>query len=457
MRLTATLPFAAVAAAIVIPDTKDPNAWADFLPSRENVEDSIDSFVSKLKKDFDSFTTNVEDVISSAGESLTSTLQSVLSDDELNPLGGRDHHRKHENQTIYEIIKESEHTSKFAAIVDEHESVVKLLNSTKANYTLFVPINEAFEHIPDHPDHKPSKEFVEALLKYHIGAGLYPAGRILLTHTLPTTLEEAWLYDEPQRLRTRVGLGGVSVNFYDKIIAANFFAKNGVIHGVRHILVPPPGVPKILSLFPSKFSTLLLGAEKSHFTEYIKNLGYKLKGITVFAPSNTAFERLGPGANAFLFNTEKGLKYLKALLKYHVVANQTLYSDAFYKGKDDGKGTEEVKLWNDDEPVEEQGLKHYHVDLPSLLGERNIAVDTTRWGGFIDVKVNGYIHVAIQDVVTKNGVIHVVDNVLLPHRAPGDHGPHHPGSGEVSVEDLVEILEPYVDEEEKEESEWTDL
>ena len=51
---------------------------------------------------------------------------------------------------------------------------------------------------------------------------------------------------------------------------------------------------------------------------------------TLFAPSNFAFKLLGPKINAFLFSSY-GLKYLEALLKYHVVSDQTLYSDAYYK------------------------------------------------------------------------------------------------------------------------------
>lgn len=444
MRLSATVPFAAAAAAIVIPDL---SSWADFVPTQDDVRESIGGFVSDVKGNLDSLASGFEDVITSAGDTLESVFQGEAS-----PFGGHHggHHRHGENLTIYELIKENDYTSKFAAIVDEHKDIVKLLNSTKANYTLFVPINAAFEHIPDHPDHKPSKEFVEALLKYHIGVGLYPAGRILATHTLPTALDEDELGGEPQRLRVRVGLTGVRVNFYDKVVGADYFAKNGVIHAVRNILVPPPRVGRLLSLFPSKFSTLLLAMEKTNFVEFIHAI--PSTGSTVFAPSNTAFDRLGPGANAFLFNSEKGLKYLKALLKYHIVVNETLYSDALYIDKSEGKSAP-VDILTDDEP-EANGLRHYHVDLPSLLKEKNISVDITRWGGFIDVKVNGYVHVAVQDGIARNGAVQVVDHVLLPHRSPGKGAVQ----GEVDVEELKQILEPFIEEsDESTDEEWTDL
>ncbi|KAM0270418.1 hypothetical protein ACHAQH_009453 [Verticillium albo-atrum] len=435
MKFILILPFAAIAAGIVVPSTNDLKDWQGFLPTKESVASTVDSFKDEAKH----FANNVEDAMSYAGDKLDSFASSIehAFDEEANALGG--HHHDTSNLTIYELISKSDYTTKFLHLVNEHESIVKLLNSTKANYTLFVPFDEAFEHIPDHHDKKPSKEFVEGLLKYHIGLGLYPASRILATHTIPTALEEPWLGDRPQRLRTRVGLTGIRVNFYDKVVAANLWAKNGVILGVNRILVPPPMVGRELSLFPSKFSTLLLAYEKTDFVDFIHHV--EMKGSTVFAPSNAAFDRLGPGANAFLFNSEKGLKYLKALLKYHIVANETLYSDHYYKH---GRSEEEVAVDGD---VEAEGIKHYHVDLPSLLDEKSIAVDISRWGGFIDLKVNGYIHVSVSDAVAKNGVVHVVDSVLLPHRKPG-------GDSQVDVEELKDMLAPFVEEAE---DEWNEL
>ena len=106
------------------------------------------------------------------------------------------------------------------------------------------------------------------------------------------------------------------------------FGTNGVIHGVDSILVPPPNVVDIISFLPGEFSTLELGLTKTGLLEPLNDTSTHVGG-TVFAPSNFAFEKLGPRINGFLFS-KFGLKYLKALLEYHVVANQTLYSDAYY-------------------------------------------------------------------------------------------------------------------------------
>lgn len=72
----------------------------------------------------------------------------------------------------------------------------------------------------------------------------------------------------------------------------------------------------------------------------------------MFAPSNFAFQKLPAKITAFLFSSY-GLKYLKALLKYHVVANQTLYSDAYYAA--DSVGDKAIP----------KGI--FHVSLPCEL------------------------------------------------------------------------------------------
>lgn len=52
----------------------------------------------------------------------------------------------------------------------------------------------------------------------------------------------------------------------------------------------------------------------------------------------------------------------------------------------------------------------------------------------------------MQDGIAKDGVIQVVGNVLIPPKKPGSKGAEYTG-GEISVEDLIERLDPYVEEE----------
>ncbi|KAI1764397.1 FAS1 domain-containing protein [Hypoxylon sp. FL1150] len=477
---TALLPLVAVASAVVIPDEatakqlvleaehkaeKTESSWWDILPTGDDVLSSAEDLLADTLDAAERQAGKLNDLLRKIEVDASSEISDFFSSSEPSVSGGHGHHGHHghhgpphkTNLTIYESIKASNYTKKFAALVDDFPDLVKKLNSTKdGNVTAFVPSDRAFEKIPHHgKDHKPPKEFVEKIIEYHILPGLYPAGRVLARHTLPTALKEEELGGRPQRIRVSKGFFSLKLNFYSKIIFPNLFTANGVLHGVDSILVPPPPVERLISLFPSKFSTLELAAEKTGFNHHHHhhsgddgdddNDDEKLTGLTVFAPTNFAFQKLGPRANAFLFNTEKGLGYLRALLAYHVVANETLYSDEFY-GK---KKEDDLSFFDEEESGEVDAEtvkpKYVHLDLPTLLGDKHIAVDISRWFGFIKIRLNGHVDVAIQDGIAKDGVVQVINSVLIPPH------PHHKGlwneevDGEISVEELVARLEPFVE------------
>ncbi len=177
---------------------------------------------------------------------------------------------------------------------------------------------------------------------------------------------------------------------------------------------------------PEDFSTLELGLIKTELLEKLNSTDHP--GGTFFAPSNFAFKKLGVKANAFLFS-QYGLKYLKALLKYHVVPANTLYSDAYYKA--DKKDSE----------TNDKGF--YHVDLPTMLDEKSLSIDIAKYGGFIRIKVNAFATVSVPDVVADDGVIHVMSDVLIPPKKLGGQSEMWQG-GEIEVEDLKERLEPFM-------------
>jgi len=347
--------------------------------------------------------------------------------------GHRPHHPHKSNLTVYQLINDSKYTTKLAKLINKFPDLVKTLNGTEANYTIFAPTDKAFEKIPKHGK-KPSDELIKKVLLYHVSPHLYPAGRILISHTIPTALAEDALGGDPQRLRVALGLRGLTVNFYSRIVAANIIGSNGVIHGVDSLLLPPPPASKLIELFPAEFSTLQLGLEKTGLFEALEEAPHT--GGTLFAPSNFAFKKLGPKINAFLFS-KYGQKYLKALLQYHIVANQTLYSDAFYKAKNEDKSVKVV------DEVDMEGIPkgHFHVDLPTLLDDKSLSIDIARWGGFITIKINGFSSIAIQDGLAKDGVIHIVSSILIPPKTPG--GAAYKGE-EMSVEEFKSRFDNHI-------------
>jgi uncharacterized surface protein with fasciclin (FAS1) repeats len=307
---------------------------------------------------------------------------------------------------------------------------VKLLNGTKANYTIFAPTDEAFEKIPEHHK-KPSKEALKSVLLYHVSDDFYPAGRVLHSYTIPTLYEPEKNLGHKQRLTVRVTLKGPTINFYSRLVAVNIFGTNGVVHGVDSLLIPPPSVASIIDLLPGEFSTLELGLGKTGLFEKLNSTKYPHEGGTLFAPSNFAFQKLGERINAFLFS-KYGEKYLRALLEYHMVVNQTLYSDAFYDGS---KDAEDITA----------RPPYYHYDLPTVLSGKYLAVDVARYGPFVTIRINGFSRVTIHDGVANDGVIQVVSDVLIPPKNAAGEQVYWTGE-EMSVAELKERLAPFVDE-----------
>ena len=177
--------------------------------SKTHVRQSIYNTFDDATKYVDSAKERVEE----------SELDLVFASPERSLDGHGGHHHK-PNQTVYQLIAKSKYTTKLAKLIDEFPDLVESLNSTKANFTVFAPTDCAFSKIPKHAP-KPSKEQLHTLLTYHVSPDFYPAGRVLVTKTIPTLLKSELLGGEQQRLAINIGLRGLTVNFYARIIAIN--------------------------------------------------------------------------------------------------------------------------------------------------------------------------------------------------------------------------------------------
>lgn len=177
---------------------------------------------------------------------------------------------------------------------------------------------------------------------------------------------------------------------------------NGILHQINTPLIPPPNTSTIIKLLPRHFSAFTLGLEK---TGLIHKLTDEIRaGGTTFAPTNAAFGHLGQRANEYLFSSG-GEKCLQALLEYHFVPNRTLYSDVLY---DQHGHVHKFRSGEQDSAV--------HVKLPTLLKKQNLRVDVV-WPGYsVIMRVNGVGRVRVHDVLARDGVVHIVDQVLMPSR-----------------------------------------
>lgn len=329
----------------------------------------------------------------------------------------------------------SNHTAEFYKLIQKDKDLTKLLNDTEKNYTLFVPFNRAFFGRPHSPYTKPnfSESTSHYIATYHILEGIHTSKDVISHVTLPTILKESELgEDKQQRLRFSSLLGfKPKVNIISSIIATDYFGTNGVIHVVNHILLPPPKAIALLDLFPSTFSTSRVALYQTGIGNEIDDLTGS--GLTLFAPTNKAWQRIPWDIRTFLFS-HHGEKYLKALMRYHVSPKNILFSDSFSRGGDDDK-------------TDAENQSHFHTDIPTLLEDKKIAVDVFRkgpHGSFVKWKINGESRLALTDIPTKDGALHVAYRVLVPFKTK-PHGSRHPnaldGHSKLTVEEFVKRMD----------------
>ena len=124
------------------------------------------------------------------------------------------------------------------------------------------------------------------------------------------------------------------------------------------------------------FKTLVGAVQAAGLVETLKSPG----PFTVFAPTDDAFAKLPKGT---VDNLLKDIARLKSILTYHLVAGKIT-------------SLEVVKLKN----------------AKTVEGE-NVKIDASTWHGHSMPKINDAQIIKI-DIMTDNGVIHVIDKVLMP-------------------------------------------
>ncbi|HEY8128934.1 MAG TPA: fasciclin domain-containing protein [Hyphomicrobium sp.] len=170
-------------------------------------------------------------------------------------------------------------------------------------------------------------------------------------------------------------------------MVANSYAKEKTVEVGGAAMFPSKNI--IENAVNSKDHTTLVAAVKA------AGLVDTLEGkgpFTVFAPTNAAFDKLPDGTVAALLKPENKTQ-LTNVLTYHVVAGD--YSAA--------KIAKEAKA---------NGGK---LDLKTVEGE-HIIIESDNMGGWWVVDGKGdKAKITIADVNQSNGVIHVIDGVLLPN------------------------------------------
>ena len=251
----------------------------------------------------------------------------------------------------------------------------------KGPFTVLAPTDEAFAKLP--------KGTVETLLKpenkqqlidvltYHVIQGKVPAKQVVTLSGAKTL--------NGQQVDIKVTDGKVSV---DKatVVKTDIDCSNGVIHVIDQVILPATDNIPVTAEMAGSFKTLLAAAQAAGLVEALSGND----PLTVFAPTDEAFAKLPSGTVESLLKPENKGK-LVDILKYHVVPGRIYSSDALAAG-----------------------------------------TAKTLQGGSVRVAVNGNVAMVngakllTTDLDASNGVIHVIDSVIMP--PAGDQAavqPHH--------------------------------
>jgi uncharacterized surface protein with fasciclin (FAS1) repeats len=241
--------------------------------------------------------------------------------------------------------------------------------SGEGPFTVFAPTDDAFAALPEGT--------VEALL-----ADIPALTDILLYHVVEGKVMAADVVElsnamtlQGQYVDIAVEDGKVMIDGA-QVIITDIEASNGVIHVIDAVILPESRDIVDIAVEDGRFTTLVAAVQAAGLVDTLKGEG----PFTVFAPTDDAFAALPEGTVEALL---ADIPALTDILLYHVVPGKVMAADV-------------VSL---DGQSAETALAGKSVD---------IKVDMS------NVYLNENVKVIITDIEASNGVIHVIDAVLLP-------------------------------------------
>ncbi|KAH8779015.1 FAS1 domain-containing protein [Hyaloscypha finlandica] len=254
--------------------------------------------------------------------------------------------------------------------------------SSAQGITILAPSNDAFSKILSTSagmalEKDPS--MITALLQYHVLNGSVPASAFTTSAQFIPTLLTNTSFSNVTGGQVVMGmLSGKTVEVFSglkeksTVTTADIMFSGGVLHIIDTVLTIPLSASS--SAIDSQLTALAGALTKTSLVTTVDSL----KDVTIFGPSNKAFQNIGSAAGS-LTNDQ-----LSGILEYHVIAGTVGYSSLLTSG-----------LANE--------------TLPTVLGGEGVAILSVDKKVFVNSA-----QVVITDIIVANGVMHVIDNVLNP-------------------------------------------
>ena len=284
-----------------------------------------------------------------------------------------------QTQTIAEIASANANLSTLVQALNR-TGLTSTFNSP-GDFTVFAPTNDKFQAFLSANgfasiDAVPVPLLTE-ILKNHVVSGSFYSNE-LATGYIKTLAKGAASTTNTLSMYVEVGssvkLNGGATNGGATVVTANIAASNGVIHIVDNVI----GLPTVVNhaVANPNFTTLVGLVSNAGLVPTLS--GTAGSPFTVFAPSNTAFatfETQNPGVLASLTSSQ-----VTSVLTYHVVGGANVLSNGIPTS-----------------PITTLEGSTFTISGTTITDESN--------------RLTGIVAV---DVQASNGVIHVINNVLLP-------------------------------------------
>uniref|UniRef100_A0AAY4EY91 Periostin n=1 Tax=Denticeps clupeoides TaxID=299321 RepID=A0AAY4EY91_9TELE len=261
-----------------------------------------------------------------------------------------------------------------AVTTKEYSKLSKLKEEIEGvgSFTFFAPSNEAWDLL---------NAEIRSSLVSNVNIELYNAlhyhmaNKRLLTKDLKDGLTITSMYNDLGLFINHYSNGIVTVNCA-RIIHGNQIATNGVVHVIDRVITAVGNTIQSVIETEDDLSSLYSAVSTSGLLDKLGQPGH----YTLFAPTNDAFDKMDSDVLERLMSDEV---VLKALVNYHLL-NSVQCSEAIMSG------------------ASYETLEGHNIEI-GCDGD--------------SLTVNGIKMVLKKDIVTTNGVIHLIDQILMPDSA----------------------------------------
>ena len=292
------------------------------------------------------------------------------------------------NTNVMEVVDNSDDHTTLEALV-KRAGLVTALETTTTKLTLFAPTDTAFTAVPTgdlktkltaDPIDANHKALLQDVLKFHV----ISADTATLAADLPATATAVETLSTGHKLILKDVAPQIKAGTVEATVSTpDITADNGVVHFIDKVLFPPSCSRTVVGIATeSAVHTTLVALLTAADLVTTLSIDTPKTGYTVFAPTDAAFAKLNKATLECLVKSENK-PLLANLLKYHVVGSTVVAGDL----------------------TDKQEITSLDTDATKYTFSSS---DTTLT---FDGKAS---NITTTDLLATNGVVHIVDTVLIP-------------------------------------------